>query len=848
MRFHHSISLGIVLVVISVLAACSGSSKNNTTLPPTISITATAGTPQSASIGTAFGAQLQATVTSSGSPASGVSVTFSAPSSGASGTFATSPAAATDSETTNSSGVATSQVFTANTTSGAYTVTASVAGANSTTTFNLTNMTAAPAAVTASSGGGQSTIINTAFGNPLVAAVTDSGGNPIGGVSVTFTTPATGASGTFATNPASATDTEITSSSGLATSQTFTANATTGTYAVTASVAGVSSPATFNLANNALPAISVTIGPSPASLQVSGGTGLTAFVANDVANAGVTWTVTCGSANACGTYSATNVPSGVATDFSAPGAVPANNTVTVIATSVTDSTKRASRTIIVTNPNTTLADGTYIFSLGGENGINGNLYYGGGAFQVSGGAIIGGEQDYADSTPIYAEDAITGGSIAISADGNLTITLTTADPKVGVNGVETLDAALISPTRARLIEFDSLTSHGRVDLQSSTTAPAAGWAFMVAGLDGAASPAPVAIGGVFNIDGVGSISGNGSVFDINDGSLAAPLQDQMFGPSTISSPDGFGRVVFNLVPSTASGIATMNLVGYIVDSSHIRLLETSGDSFGGTMGGIAIAQGANTGTFSNVSVAGNSYVVGMSGFDTSASGVLDSAGVLAANSDGTVNGAFNYNDFATAQPSPVSVAGTYTVDATGRITMSNVTDGSASFTIQIYLTGQPGESEVVEATMDLNDIQSGLGWLQTGSGSFTGTSLFGSYTLNASGFDPANIAEFDTVGSLTADGSSSLTGTVDLNWLGNTNANITPTVGVPISGTFNANANGAFAGTITGLDVTSCPVFNTGGGGCTVNTFSYYLIDTTKIFAIETDTNQLTLGFLTLEQ
>jgi hypothetical protein len=268
------------------------------------------------------------------------------------------------------------------------------------------------------------------------------------------------------------------------------------------------------------------------------------------------------------------------------------------------------------------------------------------------------------------------------------------------------------------------------------------------------------------------------------------------------------------------------------------------DSFGGTMGGIALGQGTNTGTFSTASILGSSYVVGISGFDTV--GAIQMAGVLTANSDGTsVSGAINYNDFSAAQngPSPIT-GGTYTVDPTGRVTMTNVTDGNASFTVQIYLNGQPGESEATVTTMDGSDAQSGLAWVQTGGGTFTGSSLFGNYVLNASGYDPSSGSEYDAVGPVVADGNSTLTGTTDLNWL----ANPVVAQSAPVSGTFIAGPNGAFTGTITGLDVSDCPAFNPGGSGCTQDAFSYYLIDTTKIFYIETDTNQLTLGFLTLQQ
>lgn len=853
MKLRQSIFLGITLTLVSVFVACSGSNSTTTPPPPTISIAATAGNSQSAAIGQAFATALQATVTSNGSPASGVSVTFTAPSSGASGTFATSPSAATDTETTNSSGIATAQIFTANATAGTYTVSASTSGASSPANFSLTNTASSPAAIAATSGSGQSAVIGAPFSSPLVATVTDSGGNPVSGVSVTFTAPSTGASGTFATNPPAATDTETTNSSGAATSQVFTANTTTGTYAVTASTAGVSTPASFSLTNTTPPPIAVSIGPSAISLQISTGGGFTAFVANDPANAGVTWTVSCGSAGACGTFSAASVLSGVATDYSAPSAIPTNSTVTLTATSVTDSTKSASRTVTITGTNTALTDGTYVFSLGGQNGSTGALYYVGGAFQISGGSVVTGEQDYVDNSPYYAQDSITGGSISSTTDGNLIITLNTNDTNIGVNGTETLDATMISTTRARLIEFDSLiTAHGRMDLQSTTAAPSNGYAFMVAGLDGASPIAPVAIGGVINIDnagGSGNISGNGSVFDINDGSLSGPLQAQTFAPSTYSVPDSFGRILFSLVPSAGSGIPPINLVGYTVDSKHMRLVEAS-DSFGGAMGGIAIGQGTNTGSFSAASILGSSYVVGISGADTSTAGVLQTAGVLTANNDGTsVSGAINYNDFVAAQngPSPIT-GGTYTVDPTGRVTMMNVTDGNASFTIQIYLNGQPGEAEATVTTMDMSDIQSGLGWIQTGGGTFTASSLFGSYVLNASGYDPTNVAEYDAVGPVVADGNSTLVGSTDLNWLGNTAGNITPAQGAAVSGIFTASPNGAFTGTITGLDVSDCTAFNSGGSGCTQDAFSYYLIDTTKVFFIETDTNQLTLGFFTLQQ
>jgi hypothetical protein len=207
------------------------------------SIRATAGTPQSATINTAFPSRLAATVKdSAGNPISGITVTFTAPGSGASGTFASGVKTAT----TNSSGVATSAVFMANAIAGSYTVTASVAGVSLSASFALTNKAGSAASIAANGGTPQSAVVNTTFASRLAATVKDSGGSPLSGVTVTFSAPASGASGTFA----SGVNTATTNASGIATSVAFSANSIVGTYTVTASAAGISTPANFGLTNN----------------------------------------------------------------------------------------------------------------------------------------------------------------------------------------------------------------------------------------------------------------------------------------------------------------------------------------------------------------------------------------------------------------------------------------------------------------------------------------------------------------------------------------------------------------------------------------------------------------------
>jgi hypothetical protein len=119
-----------------------------------------------------------------------------------------------------------------------------------------------PAAVSAvNASTPQTAAINTAYATNLAAKVVDASAQPVAGVTVTFAAPATGASGSFGSSGASAT--AVSGADGVATAPQFTANGTAGPFTVTASVAGVSTPASFSLTNQAASGpTTVTILPS----------------------------------------------------------------------------------------------------------------------------------------------------------------------------------------------------------------------------------------------------------------------------------------------------------------------------------------------------------------------------------------------------------------------------------------------------------------------------------------------------------------------------------------------------------------------------------------------------------
>jgi hypothetical protein len=202
------------------------------------------GTPQSIAMNRPFSTTLKAKVFDAGNnPVPGVSVIFSTPSSGATARFAGNVNQQT--VTTGLDGVAIAPTLTANNILGSYVVTASIIGVTPVADFNLTNTVGPPATIAAVSGGGQTAQIGNNFAQPLRAVVRDLDGNPINGVTVTFTAPNAGASVVFPGGGISTTAT--TDATGIATSPAATANNKTGSFNVVATVSGVSAGATFNL-------------------------------------------------------------------------------------------------------------------------------------------------------------------------------------------------------------------------------------------------------------------------------------------------------------------------------------------------------------------------------------------------------------------------------------------------------------------------------------------------------------------------------------------------------------------------------------------------------------------------
>jgi hypothetical protein len=246
---------GTYAVSASVSGVLATATFNLTNLAGTVgSVASSSGTPQNATVDTAFSAPLGVTVRDAGNnPVSGIGVVFSAPGTGASASFPGGASAVTD-----VNGHA--QIpATANTVAGTYNVVAHVNGAPASASFALTNVAGPAYLALPASGTPQTTTVSTAFGTALGAKITDAYGNPSSGVSITFSAPPVGPSATFP--PASATTIVNTDANGIA-AVTANANALPGQYQISATGSGLATAAVFNLTN--------AIGPVPQGSATSG--------------------------------------------------------------------------------------------------------------------------------------------------------------------------------------------------------------------------------------------------------------------------------------------------------------------------------------------------------------------------------------------------------------------------------------------------------------------------------------------------------------------------------------------------------------------------------------------------
>jgi hypothetical protein len=602
--------------------------------------------------------------------------------------------------------------------------------------------------------------------------------------------------------------------------------------------------------------VAITQGAANNSIVKDATAPLIATVTADSSDAGVDWTVTCGSAGACGSFAPAHTASGTATTFTAPAAVPTGNTVTVTATSTADTSKSASETITVTagvQPNSLLS-GQFVFSLHANNSGNGPYAMGGVITGDGAGTITKGNFDLADASgnasPASAVSVLAPSTYSLGSDGRgqiqLTINTANLNGTFGVNGsgAITLSVTFITPNHALLTETDSFGSGtGTLDLQNAadlaafqnnTKSLGGIYTLNVAGSRSRASQTQYFVAG-----GLAFRSSGISVTEINF------VADQSDGGVITSSPSHTANHTFSnatadqngelQLDSVALGLPTLfNFNAWLIDASHFVITDWR-DSFSGMPPVIVI--GNMTAQPATPTIT-RSFVFTETGATTAAQPQV-AGGVIACGGTGVLDvvplgGAATLN-----QP----ITSTCGAPSGGRAVISIAGAGSTGITkFAAYPT--------VDRSLQLIELDGGATGptgagvaLQQTSSTITAAAIHGKYGGEYSERTGLGTETFG--GQVILDGVSAVSGIVDVDSF---NATATPPAGAPslgatLSGAFVANANGRFPMTFTIAPAAgqATPEFSTINAAC-------YIMDANTCLLIGLDNTAPGTGILQIQK
>jgi len=508
--------------------------------------------------------------------------------------------------------------------------------------------------------------------------------------------------------------------------------------------------------------ISVAITTAPgASMQTNATTSVTATVSNDSTNKGVTWS--CAPSTSCGSFTPTQTASGAPTTYTAPANAPAGGSVTLTATSVSDTTKSATANVSITAPPVSIAITTAPAASMQTNATTSVT-----ATVSNDSANKGVTWSCAPSgscgslTPVQtASGAATTytAPAAVPAGGNVTITATSISD--------------ITQTASATVAVTVIGSNASLKGQ---------YAFLLEGQDNLGG---YALAGSLTFDGQGNITGEQDFADMTGWYSADPV----IGTYTVG-PNGRGRMTLNpqVRPTTESFAFT------ITSSSHALLNEDDGTA-SGTGRGVLDLQAAGPNFASQFS---GGYSFTLTGEDEVAAAATVFGGVFTADGTGNLQaGTLDENDSGIFTSTPFTA--TFTApDANGRGTITSTTNAT-----YVYYIVRPQVIRLVET--DINFVSGGTAYSQ-GTGSFTNASMAGHFVFNNVGSTVAG--SFAAAGQFATDGNGNFTGIADAN------NNGTVTSGSVVASTY--AFNNSPRGSIT---IPAGPVFTSG------MTWSVYAVD-----------------------
>ncbi len=582
--------------------------------------------------------------------------------------------------------------------------------------------------------------------------------------------------------------------------------------------------------------LSVTLSPSTAQTLNPGQTlTVTAAVANDKNNAGVTWTLS-GPGALSGNTTTTVI-------YTAPGEIPTSSTATITATSVTNAGAIATLSItlnaVFAITTTTLPAGTlnvpydaFVNASGSTGTFTWNIISGslpsGLTLQPSStsSVVISGTPTALGTSKFTiqvtdSEDATVSQPLSITINRPPALSITTASLQTGTVGTaygQTLQATggtlpytwsltagalpvgltlsndgviAGTPVASGTSSFTVQVKDSSTPVQEVATANlditvqpgstnnlklAGNYAFSVRGFD---SGQPFVAAGSLLADGNGGISDG--ILDLNDpADHADPLQlSQQFTGTYSITTAGLGTMTLNL---TSGASRTFALA--LTANGNASIIEFDDSNGNGTRdSGVLLKQ--DTSAFSTNQITGG-YAFGFLGID-SQSNRYGVAGEFQAGSGNITGGSLDSDDSSSGPLTNVAITGgTYSVASTGRGTLTIDTgSGSADYSFYVINASQLLVMDIDPFVPGGNPLVSGAILQQSTPGSFSnssldGTGVFETTALGASSTSQAQVGLFTTAGS----GSSNLSSDVN-------------TGGMLTSGTGNGTYSVATTGRVT---------------------------------------------------